>query len=162
MVPVLTDYNLTLKNNFEVSDKLKVGVGIFGSQNTTTSYITDTDGFTNPANYSRNVNPYLTPLDANGKYNYDKDIAGYSGRYVPFNILEERENTSYNLKNRALKALLDVEYKITDDLRATSQLGLQLDNNSSEKYAGKETYFTRKEREKTLRSATEFQLFSTC
>ena len=146
----LNRYNLTLKNNFEVSDKLKVGVGLFGSQNTTTSYITDTDGFTNPANYSRNVNPYLTPLNADGKYNYDKDISGYSGRYLPFNILEERENTSYDLKNRALKALLDVEYKITDDLRATSQLGLQLDNNSSEKYAGKETYFTRKEREKTL------------
>jgi TonB-linked SusC/RagA family outer membrane protein len=152
----LNRYNLTLKNNFEVSDKLKVGVGIFGSQNTTTSYITDTDGFTNPANYSRNANPYLTPLDANGKYNYDKDIAGYSGRYVPFNILEERENTSYNLKNRALKALLDVEYKFNDDLRVTSQLGLQLDNNSSEKYAGKETYFTRKEREKTLRANTYF------
>ncbi len=152
----LNRFNLTLKNNFEVSDKLKVGVGIFGSQNTTTSYITDTDGFTNPANYSRNANPYLTPVDINGKYNYDKDIAGYSGRYVPFNILEERENTSYDLKNRALKALLDVEYKINDDLRVTSQLGLQLDNNSSEKYAGKETYFTRKEREKTLRSNTYF------
>jgi TonB-linked SusC/RagA family outer membrane protein len=146
----LNRYNLTLKNNFEVSDKLKVGVGIFGSQNTTTSYITDSDGFTNPANYSRNVNPYLTPFDANGKFNYDKDISSFSGPYLPFNILEERENTSYELKNRALKALLDVEYKITDDLRATSQLGLQLDNNSSEKYAGKETFFTRKEREKTL------------
>ena len=142
-------YNLTLKNNYEITDKFKVGIGIFGSENKTTSYLTDTDAFTNPANYSRNVNPYLTPYNADGSYKYDQDIAGYSERYVPFNFLEERANTSYDLKTRALKALLDAEYKITKDLKVTSQLGLQLDNTSSEKYAAKDTYYTRKQREKT-------------
>lgn len=144
-------YNLTLKNNYELTDKLSVGVGIFGAQSNTKSYITDTDGFTNPANYTRTVNPYLTPLNADGSYNYDKDISGYSDRYVPFNILEERENTSYELKNRAFKAIFDLDYKITHDLKVSSQIGLQLDNTSSEKFADKETYFTRKEREKTRR-----------
>lgn len=144
-------YNLTLKNNYELTDKLSVGVGIFGAQSNTKSYITDTDGFTNPANYTRTVNPYLTPLNPDGSYNYDKDISGYSDRYVPFNILEERENTSYELKNRAFKAIFDLDYKITHDLKVSSQIGLQLDNTSSEKFADKETYFTRKEREKTRR-----------
>jgi TonB-linked SusC/RagA family outer membrane protein len=142
-------YNLTLKNNFEITDKFKVGVGIFGSENKTTSYLTDTDAFTSPSNYSRNVNPYLTPYNADGSYKYDQDISGYSDRYVPFNILEERANTSYDLKTRAVKALLDAEYKITRDLRVTSQLGLQLDNTSSEKFADKDTYYTRKQREKS-------------
>ena len=144
-------YNLTLKNNYELSDKFKVGVGLFGSQSKNTSYISDTDAFTNPANYSRSANPYLSPIDANGNYVYDKDIQGYSDRYVPFNFLEERENTSYELKTRALKAIFDLEYKITNDLKLTSQIGLQLDNSGTEKYAGKETYFSRKEREKTRR-----------
>lgn len=144
-------YNLTLKNNYELSDKLSVSVGIFGAQSITKSYITDTDGFTNPANYTRTVNPYLTPLNTDRSYNYDKDITGYSDRYVPFNILEERENTSYELKNRAFKAIFDLDYKITKDLKATTQIGLQLDNTSTEKFADKETYFTRKEREKTRR-----------
>ncbi|UFH34240.1 SusC/RagA family TonB-linked outer membrane protein [Flavobacterium acetivorans] len=144
-------YNLTLKNNYELTDKLSVGVGFFGAQSNTKSYITDTDGFTNPPNYTRTVNPYLTPLNADGSYNYDKDISGYSDRYVPFNILEERENTSYELKNRAFKAIFDLDYKITHDLKVSSQIGLQLDNTSSEKFADKETYFTRKEREKTRR-----------
>ncbi|MDX6183447.1 SusC/RagA family TonB-linked outer membrane protein [Flavobacterium sp. Fl-77] len=146
-------YNLTLKNNFEVSDKLRVGVSIFGSQSTTKSYLTDTDGFTNPSNYSRTVNPYLTPRNADGSYNYDKDIAGYGNNsvYVPFNILEERENTSYELKNRAIKAILDIDYNITKNFKATTQVGLQFDNNASEKFADKETYYTRKEREKTRR-----------
>ena len=147
----LKRYNLTLKNNYEVSDKITVGVGIFGTQSNTKSYITDTDGFTNPAKYTRTVNPYLTPLNADGSYNYDKDIEGYSDRYIPFNILEERANTSYELKNRAIKAVIDVDYKLTKDLKLSSQLGLQLDNSSSEKFADKDTYFTRKEREKTRR-----------
>ena len=142
-------YNLTLKNNFQITDKFKVGVGIFGSENKTTSYLADTDLYTNPSNYSRNVNPYLTPYNTDGSYKYDQDIAGYSDRYVPFNILEERANTSHDLKTRAVKALLDAEYKITRDLKVTSQLGLQLDNSSSEKYADKETYYTRKQREKS-------------
>ncbi|MFH6996625.1 SusC/RagA family TonB-linked outer membrane protein [Flavobacterium sp. FlaQc-57] len=142
-------YNLTLKNNFDVTEKLRIGVGIFGTQSKTQSYITDTDAFTNPANYSRNVNPYFSPYNADGSYRYDKDIAGYSGRYVPFNILEERENTNYELTSRSVKAILDIDYSITKGLKLSSQIGLQFDNNSSEKYAGKETYYTRKEKERS-------------
>jgi TonB-linked SusC/RagA family outer membrane protein len=142
-------YNLTLKNNFDITDKFKVGVGIFGSENKTTSYLTDSYAFTSPSTYSRNVNPYLTPYNADGSYKYDQDIVGYSDRKVPFNFLEERENTSYELKTRAVKALLDAEYKVTKDLKVTSQLGLQLDNTSSEKFAGKDTYYTRNLKEKS-------------
>jgi TonB-linked SusC/RagA family outer membrane protein len=142
-------YNLTLKNNYEITDKFKVGIGIFGAENKTTSYLTDLGLFTNPANYSRNVNPYLTPYNTDGSYKYDKDIIGFSDRYVPFNFLEERANTSYDLKTRSIKALLDAEYKLTKDLKVTSQLGLQLDNTSSEKFADKETYYTRNQKEKS-------------
>ncbi|WP_337966844.1 SusC/RagA family TonB-linked outer membrane protein [uncultured Flavobacterium sp.] len=144
-------YNVTLKNNFDVTDKLHVGVGIFGTQSRKTSYLSDTDGFTNPSNYSRNVNPYLTPFNADGSYRYDKDVKGYGNGsvYVPFNFLEERENTNYELLTRSVKALLDVDYTITKGLKASTQIGLQFDNNASEKYAGKDTYYTRKEREKT-------------
>ncbi|RXM47607.1 SusC/RagA family TonB-linked outer membrane protein [Flavobacterium sp. YO12] len=152
-------YNLTLKNNYEITDKFKVGIGIFGAENKTTSYLTDLDGFTNPANYSRNVNPYLTPYNADGSYKYDPDIASYSDIKLPFNFLEERNNTSYDLKTRAIKALFDAEYKITKDLRVTSQLGLQLDNSSSEKYAGQETFYTRRQRERSSYFADNTQKY---
>ncbi|WP_281232585.1 SusC/RagA family TonB-linked outer membrane protein [Flavobacterium gelatinilyticum] len=142
-------YNLTLKNNYEITDKFKVGIGIFGSENTSTSYVTDINAFTSPSNYSRNVNPYFTAYNEDGSYKYDPDIVGYSDRKVPFNFLEERANTSYDLKTRAVKALFDAEYKVTKDLKVTSQLGLQLDNSSSEKFAGKDTYYTRNVREKS-------------
>ncbi|MBE8726691.1 SusC/RagA family TonB-linked outer membrane protein [Flavobacterium hungaricum] len=143
-------YNLTLKNNYEITDKFKVGIGIFGAENKTTSYLTDVNAQTNIGNYSRNVNPYLTPYNADGSYKYDRDVVGLNGGdYIPFNFLEERENTSNELKTRSVKALLDAEYKVTKDLKVTSQLGLQLDNTSSEKFAGAETYYTRTYKERS-------------
>jgi hypothetical protein len=44
---------------------------------------------------------------------------------------------------------LDLEYKASKSLRFTSQLGIQYDTNKTEKYAGQETYFTRKMKEGT-------------
>lgn len=142
-------FNITLKNNFQINDKLRVGVALFGTQSDKTSFVSDRDASINPANYSRNVNPYLNPFKEDGSYNYDQDIDGFDGRYIPFNFLEERENTSYNLRNRSLKGVFDVNYSILDDLTLSSQLGLQIDNSEMEKYMGKETYNVRKEKERT-------------
>ncbi len=142
-------YNLTLKNNYKLSDKFNVGIAIFGTQSEKKSFVSDTDASINPSNYSRNANPYLNPLNTDGSYNYDKDIDGYSDRYVPYNYLEERENTSYDLTNRSLKAIMDLEYDVAKGLKLTSQLGIQYDSNKTEKFADKETYFTRKMREAT-------------
>ncbi|WP_276876164.1 SusC/RagA family TonB-linked outer membrane protein [Chryseobacterium joostei] len=142
-------YNLTLKNNYKLSDKLNAGISIFGTQSERQSFMTDADAAASPVNYSRNANPYMNPFNPDGSYRYDKDIDGFADTYIPFNFLEERENTSYTLKNHSLKAILDLEYKATKNLRFTSQLGLQYDTNKTEKYAGQETYFTRKMKEGT-------------
>lgn len=142
-------FNLTLKNNYKVNDNLNVGISIFGTQSEKKSFVTDADASINPANYSRNVNPYLNPFNADGSYNYDKDIDGFDDRYVPFNFLEERENTYYTLKNKSLKAILDLDYKLAKGLKITSQLGIQYDINDTEKFAAQNTYFTRKLREAT-------------
>ncbi|NKI26998.1 SusC/RagA family TonB-linked outer membrane protein [Arenibacter sp. 6A1] len=148
-------YNITLKNNYQLSDRFKAGVSLFASQSNKESYVTGTDAFTNPANYSRNANPYLAPYKEDGSYNYDQDIEGFEGRYVPFNFLEERENTSYDLNNNALKAIFDASYSISNDLKLSTQLGLQLNHNSTEKYGAADSYFTRKIREKTRRYSSD-------
>ncbi len=111
--------------------------------------MTDADAAASPVNYSRNANPYMNPFNPDGSYRYDKDIDGFADTYVPFNFLEERQNTSYTLKNHSLKAILDLEYKVSKNLKFTSQLGIQYDTNKTEKYAGQETYFTRKMKEGT-------------
>ena len=142
-------YNLTLKNNYKLSDKLNAGISIFGTQSERSSFMTDADAAASPINYSRNANPYLTPYNPDGTYRYDRDIDGYADQYVPFNFLEERENTDYTLKNHSLKGILDLEYKVSKSLRFTSQLGLQYDTNKTEKFAAENTYYTRKMREGT-------------
>jgi TonB-linked SusC/RagA family outer membrane protein len=142
-------YNLTLKNNYKISDKLNAGISVFGTRSEKESFMTDADASASPVNYSRNANPYMNPFNPDGSYNYDKDIDGFADTYIPFNFLEERENTEYTLKNQSLKAILDLEYKASKSLRFTSQLGIQYDTNKTEKYAGQETYFTRKMKEGT-------------
>lgn len=142
-------FNITLKDNYQVSDKLKVGVALFGTHSKKKNFVTDADSSINPVNYSRNANPYLAPYNADGSYMYDKDIDGFSGRYVPFNFAEERANTSYELVNKSFKAVFDLEYQLFSDFKLTSQLGLQLDKSDTEKYLGKETYSTRKLNEAT-------------
>lgn len=142
-------YNLTLKNNYKINDKLNFGVSVFGTQSERTSFVTDADASISPINYSRNANPYLSPYNADGSYRYDKDIDGFEDRYIPFNFLEERENTSYTLKNQSLKAIFDLDYKLAKGLKLTSQLGVQYDGNKTEKFAAENTYFTRKMKEGT-------------
>ena len=142
-------YNLTLKTDFDLAKNLKAGVSLFLNDSKKNGYLTDGDAFINPANYSRNANPYLQLTDEKGDYIYDPDIEGYSGRYVKFNYLEEVDNTDYTLKNRSIKPLFTLDYRLTDWLKLQTQFSMQLDHSATEKVAAKETYYVRKYREKT-------------
>ncbi|GGE98382.1 TonB-linked outer membrane protein, SusC/RagA family [Chishuiella changwenlii] len=152
-------YNLTLKNNFNISDRLTAGISIFATSSDRNSFLTDADASINPVNYSRNANPYLSPFNADGSYRYDQDIDGFEDVFIPFNFIEERNNSRYTLKNRALKGILDLEYKIAKGLKVSSQLGVQYDNNKTEKFAGQETYFTRKLRQGTRYYQSGYKYF---
>jgi len=140
-------YNITLKDNFKISDKLTVGVSLFGSQNTTSSYITGADSYTNPSNYVRNVNPYLKLTDSQGNYVYDPDLVERSDLNLNYNILEERRNTSHELVANSLKSIFNIDYELNKEINFSSQLGLQLDFNNTEKFSGENSYYTRKYRQ---------------
>ncbi len=140
----LNRYNITLKNNYKITDKLKVGIALFGNQNNTESYITGIDAYTNPSYYSRNTNPYLKTRDASGNYVYDPDLVERSDLNLDYNILEERNNTAYTLTSNSLKSITDINYKVNDKLNLYTQLGLQFDFDKTEKLAQEESYFTRK------------------
>ncbi|MGL4293717.1 MAG: SusC/RagA family TonB-linked outer membrane protein [Bacteroidales bacterium] len=149
-------FNLTSNTDFSITDKLKVGVALYGNQSKRKSYMSDTDAYTNPANYTRNVNPYNTILGEDGKYAYDQDIDGYSDRYVPFNFVEEQKGTNYELVNSSVKGIFNIDYTILRGLKLNSQFGLQLDKTATEKFAKKDTYFTRKYREGSYSSGSYF------
>lgn len=140
-------YNFSVNNTFHFNDRFQVGASVLLSQSLRDSYISDTDAFTNPSNYSRNVNPYFAPYDNTGAFRFDKDIEGYSDRYIPFNFLQERQNTSHTLKNQSLKTVLEAEYEVIKNLKWTSQLGIQIERGATHKFADENTYFVRKYRE---------------
>ncbi|EDM36889.1 hypothetical protein PBAL39_18484 [Pedobacter sp. BAL39] len=149
----LEKYNVTLKTDFTISPKLTAGAALFGSKTNRKSYLTEIDARTNPSNYSRNVNPYQTVRDANGNFVYDQDIFGTSNLtgdvYLPFNAVEERENTRYGLDNSSLKGVFDLNYQVYSDLKLSTQLGLQFEETGAERYMGVNSYAGRKLKEST-------------
>ena len=142
-------YNITLKDNFNLNDKLTVGVALFGSQNKTFSYITGADSYTNPSYYARNANPYLRLTDEQGNYVYDPDLVERSDLNLNYNVLEERRNTNHELVANSLKSIFNIDYDFNDEFHFSTQLGLQFDFNKTEKISDKNSYYTRKYRQRS-------------
>lgn len=142
-------FNATLKTDFRLHDKVKLGVALFMNHNKQDSYLTDADAFINPSRYSRKVNPYLNVTDADGNYVYDPDIQGTDNYLQDFNFREERDNTDYTLKTLSLKPMLTLDYRPITGLKLSTQFGMQLDRSSMEKMADQHTYYVRKYRLKT-------------
>lgn len=148
-------FNITMKTDLNLLENLKLEAALFVTQSKRKSYMTDADAFINPANYSRNVNPYLDIRDENGDFIYDPDMVGLrSGRSLDFNFIEESENTDYSLKNLSLKPMVTLNYKPVSWLNLMTQFGMQIDRTSTEKFADKNTYFVRKYREKSIKGDT--------
>ena len=139
-------YNLTLKTNYRINSMLKVGASVFANERKQKSYLTDTNGFTNPVYYSRLANPYFQPYAEDGSYNYDTNVQGKETSSLNFNIFEERANTESIRRDRSVMAIFDAELKLNRYLTLTSQFGYQLDSYSLSKYAGENTYAMRQQK----------------
>ncbi|WP_026315683.1 SusC/RagA family TonB-linked outer membrane protein [Riemerella columbina] len=153
-------FNLTLKNNYKLSKKLSLGLSIFGTSTKQTSFLSDSGSYTTPTYYSRTANPYLAPRDAQGNYIYDQDInyveslsTGAVTR-IPYNYIEERENTNYSMLSRNLRAILDFDFKIFKGLEYRSQFGISIGTTKTERYADEATYFMRKRMANSVQFST--------
>lgn len=143
-------FNMTLKTNYRINSKLKIGASVFANQRKLQSYLTNYDGFTNPVYYSRWANPYMQPFKADGSYNYDVNIqGGKEDSSLDFNIFEERANTHHEQTERSVMSIFDAELKWDDHFKVTSQLGLQVDASTLNKFAGAESFAMRKEKERS-------------
>ncbi len=140
-------YNITLKGDYKLNNKLTVGASVFANQREQNSYMTDAGGFTNPVYYSRMANPYFEPYDSDGNYNYDKNVQGRESESADFNIFEERANTSKERIDRSIMALFDAVLNFNSNLKLTTQFGFQHDNYSLSRYTGHNSYATRKAKE---------------
>lgn len=147
-------FNLTLKLNYQVNKKLKLGASVFANQRSQQSYLTeDLNGFTNPVYYARLVNPYMQPFNADGTYRYDVNVqGGKEDSSLDFNIFEERANTSNERTDRSFTGIFDAEFKWNKQFKLSTQFGYQLDAYKLERYAGKNSFVMRKQMERTIYS----------
>jgi TonB-linked SusC/RagA family outer membrane protein len=143
-------YNITLKTDYDLSDKLKFSAGIFANQRTQNSFLTNRSGNTNPVRYSRLANPYTRTTDNNGNYVYDRNIVGEES-IIDFNILEERANTTNSIKTQAVNTNFKLDYEIIPRLHISSQLGIQSENTASELVSLENTYYVRQLADQNLR-----------
>ena len=152
-------FNMTLKTDFTLHEKVNLGGSLFMNNNKRTSYLTDADAYINPSRYSRNVNPYLEIRDENGRYVYDPDIQDSSDDdLMKFNMIEERENTDYWLKNLSLKPMVTLDYRPIEGLKLSTLMGVLYDRSLMEKLAEQETYFVRKYRKNTKYDGNKYFL----
>ncbi|MEG1903800.1 MAG: SusC/RagA family TonB-linked outer membrane protein, partial [Bacteroidales bacterium] len=151
-------FNLTSNLDFKITDKINFGIGLFGNQNKRTSYMSDTDAHTNPARYTRNVNPYRTLYNEDGSYSYDPDIDHVDDKLLNYNLAEERENTSYELNNTALKALFSLDYRILRGLKFNTQFGMEVAKTGTEKLAKENSFYRRKYREYSSYQGDKYML----
>ena len=144
-------FNTTLKTTVRINEMLKVGASLFVNQRKQNSFMTDYNGFVNPVYYSRLANPYFKPYNDDGSYNYDINVqGGKEDSSLDFNIFEERNNTSHRRTDRQVMAIFDAELKLLDWLTFNTQLGLQTDAYTIDKYAGEKSFAMRKDLERSL------------
>ena len=145
--------NIVLKTNYKINKYFKVGASIFANQRNNKSYLTDTNGFTNPVYYSRWANPYMKPYNDDGSYNYDVNVqGGKEDSSLNFNVFEERQNTSNEQKVSALTSMFDAELRLNDELKFSTQLGIQMDYTSIERFADENSFAMRKDKERSIYS----------
>jgi TonB-linked SusC/RagA family outer membrane protein len=110
-------YTVNMRGDFDVTDKLKVGLQTKGSirkQKTPGTFNRTNDAVNgnysrefdiNPFSYAMNTSRTITPYDENGNYDYVRM------NYAPFNILEEYENNYINLDVLDLSIQGNLDYK---------------------------------------------------
>lgn len=149
----LDRFNLIGKTSYKVNRMLKLGASVFANRRNNATYMTDTYGLNNPLLYSRKANPYQLAYDAEGNYVYDFDIQNSDHTDLPFNIFEERSNTSNDEVINSFSSIFDAELRFNDKLKLTSQLGYQLDKASKQQIADKESYTMRSDLKKSRYSS---------
>lgn len=143
--------NLTSKLGYQFTNKFKVGASVFLSRRTNVTDVSDSNGNVNPVYYSRTVNPYTMPFDAQGNYvyNYYASNGAEADLTRGFNIFEERENTDQTTITTSLNTIFDAEYKFSQQWKLSSQLGVQWEQLKLDEYVGKDSYTMRDVRERS-------------
>ena len=116
-------YTANLRNDYQLSDKFRVGVQVVGSvrqqkapgtlsrRSNVVEGSYDRDFDINPFSYALNTSRALTAYDEDGNLEY------FTRNYAPFNIINELQNNGIRLNVIDLKGQLESTWNITKDLK---------------------------------------------
>lgn len=119
----VTRYTANLRNDYNLSKKIKVGFQVVGSvrqqkapgslsrRSNTVEGSYDRDFDINPFSYALNTSRALTAYDQDGNLEY------FTMNYAPFNIINEINNNSIKLNVADLKGQIEAGWQISKDLR---------------------------------------------
>lgn len=122
----VTKYTATMKGDFEVSDKLNVGVKLSmnhrdqklpGSKDrdfNAVDGVYERDFDINPFSYALNASRSMRAYDENG------DLEFFRRDYSPFNVIHELNNNSVDLASTDVIAQLNLDYEIVKNVNFTS------------------------------------------
>lgn len=111
-------YTANIRSDFNINPKLVVGLlttaairdqrtpGSLGRQNNPVTGEVSRDFDINPYSYALNTTRTLRPYDEQGNLEY------FTMNYAPFNILNELDNNTLDLRMLDLKVQADVKYKL--------------------------------------------------
>lgn len=141
----LERFNLSSKINYNITQKFRLGLSLFANRRQSRSFVSDKYGLINPVFYSRIANPYFSPYNQAGGYNYDYDVASGNERDEKrgFNIFEERAGTSRREQTTGLTSLLTADYRPLDGLKLSTQLGVQWEQLTGAEFVGFKTFTMR-------------------
>ncbi len=119
-------YTTKLNTKFNLSDQFSISTALTGSfrdqvtpgtNDRSLNLITgefEREFEINPFNFSLTNSRSVTPYDENGNLEF------FRKNYAPFNIIHELKNNFINIDVTDITFQTDVDYKITDNLKATS------------------------------------------
>lgn len=123
MADGVTRYTANLRNDYNISKKVKLGFQVVGSvrqqqapgslsrRSNTVEGSYDRDFDINPFSYALNTSRALTAYDESGNLEY------FTMNYAPFNIINEINNNAIKLTVADLKGQIEAGWQITKDLR---------------------------------------------
>lgn len=148
-------FNLVSKIDYTFNNFVNTKLSLFANHRRNKRYSADDNGIVNPLYYSRMANPYQKVYEENGDYIYDYNIQNGDSD-LKFNIFEESANSSNVDKTTGINAIWELEFKFTEKLKFSSQLGVQMDKISTERFSEQETFVMRSMRDRTVYQGSSF------
>ncbi|WP_430815964.1 SusC/RagA family TonB-linked outer membrane protein [Carboxylicivirga sp. RSCT41] len=137
----VTQYNVMMKFDTQLSERLKVGMQLRGAVSEKQYPHSRID----PFKYAYQTSRAIPAYDENGEYAYyNNSGAGENEIPLDFNILNELEHSDQTIKNQSLNFVGNLDYQIIEGVKFRSIISASKSNTAQTEWFDEETYMAAK------------------